>query len=38
LIFFPGTLTFLHGVRPITSGARYTLTLFWTYDKNYRNL
>jgi hypothetical protein len=33
LIFFPGTLEFLHGVKPITSGVRYTLSSFWTYDK-----
>lgn len=35
LIFFPGTLEFLHGVRPITNGTRYTLTSFWTFDKQY---
>ena len=33
LVFFPGTLEFLHGVKPITNGVRYTLTSFWTYDK-----
>lgn len=35
LIFFPGTLEFLHGVKPITNGIRYTLTSFWTFDKKY---
>lgn len=33
LVFFPGTLEFLHGVNPITKGIRYTLTSFWTFDK-----
>lgn len=35
LVFFPGTLEFLHGVHPITNGIRYTLTSFWTYNKSY---
>jgi hypothetical protein len=35
LIFFPGTLEFLHGVKPVTNGVRYTLSSFWTYDKQY---
>lgn len=35
LVFFPGTLEFLHGVNPITNGIRYTLTSFWTFDKMY---
>lgn len=35
LVFFPGTLEFLHGVRPVTNGTRYTLTSFWTYDINH---
>lgn len=35
LVFFPGSLEFLHGVKPITNGSRYTLTSFWTYDKKY---
>jgi hypothetical protein len=38
LVFFPGTLEFLHGVKPITNGVRYTLTSFWTYDKQYSML
>lgn len=33
LVFFPGTLEYLHGVNPITKGIRYTLTSFWTFDK-----
>lgn len=33
LAFFPGDHEFLHGVRPITNGIRYTLSTFWTYDK-----
>lgn len=36
LVFFPGTLEFLHGVKIITSGVRYTLTSFWTYDINHK--
>jgi prolyl 4-hydroxylase len=35
LMFFPGTLEYLHGVRSITSGVRYTLTSFWTFDRNH---
>jgi hypothetical protein len=32
LAFFPGDAEFLHGVTEITSGTRYTLSTFWTYD------
>ncbi len=32
LAFFPGDEEFVHGVNPITSGIRYTLSTFWTYD------
>ncbi len=35
LVFFPGTTEYLHGVKPITNGIRYTLTSFWTYDITY---
>ena len=35
LVFFPGTLEYLHGVKEITGGVRYTLTSFWTLNKNY---
>lgn len=33
-IVFPGTLEYLHGVTTITSGNRYTIASFLTYDKN----
>jgi predicted 2-oxoglutarate/Fe(II)-dependent dioxygenase YbiX len=33
LAFFPGDAEFLHGVKPITSGIRYTLSTFWTYEE-----
>ena len=32
LVFFPGTLEFLHGVTMITRGERYTVASFWTFD------
>lgn len=32
LAFFPGNREFLHGVEAVTSGIRYTLSTFWTYD------
>jgi hypothetical protein len=35
LVFFPGTLEYLHGVKKITNGIRYTLTSFWTFDKQF---
>lgn len=28
--FFPGDMNYIHGVRPITSGVRYTSPVFWT--------
>jgi hypothetical protein len=28
--FFPGDMNYIHGVRPVTSGARYTSPVFWT--------
>jgi predicted 2-oxoglutarate/Fe(II)-dependent dioxygenase YbiX len=28
--FFPGDKNFIHGVREVTSGTRYTLPFFWT--------
>lgn len=31
----PGTIDFLHGVRPVTQGVRYTITSFFTHDKNH---
>jgi hypothetical protein len=30
----PGTLEYLHGVKKITKGTRYTIGTFLTYDKN----
>jgi predicted 2-oxoglutarate/Fe(II)-dependent dioxygenase YbiX len=33
LVFFPGTLEFLHGVRMITRGDRYTVASFWSFDR-----
>jgi len=36
LVFFPGTLEYLHGVKPVTNGVRYTLTSFWTFNKQYK--
>jgi len=32
LAFFPGDVTHLHGVKPVTSGIRYTLSCFLTHD------
>lgn len=32
---FPGTLEYLHGVTPVTSGVRYTIASFLTYDKSH---
>lgn len=31
-VLFPGTLRYLHGVRPITRGMRYTISAFLTFD------
>jgi hypothetical protein len=35
LVCFPGTVEFLHGVEKILKGNRYTIILFWTYDKEH---
>jgi hypothetical protein len=32
LVFFPGTLEYLHGVSRITRGQRFTVASFWTFD------
>jgi hypothetical protein len=32
LVAFPGTLDYLHGVSKVTSGIRYTIAGFFTYD------
>ncbi len=34
LVFFPGTLEYLHGVSKIISGQRFTVASFWTFDRN----
>ena len=31
--FFPGDMNYIHGVRPIISGCRYTSPVFWTITK-----
>jgi len=31
--FFPGDMNYIHGVRPVISGCRYTSPFFWTIDK-----
>lgn len=33
LAIFPGTKEFLHGVREVPEGVRYTIASFFTYDK-----
>ena len=37
-IYFPGTLEYLHGVTKITSGVRYTIASFLTYDEKYSHI
>jgi len=37
LIVFPGTLFFLHGVRPVTRGMRHTIASFLTFDPAHRH-
>lgn len=32
--FFPGDKNYIHGVRPITKGIRYTLPYFWTIKEH----
>lgn len=34
LAIFPGTNEFLHGVREVPEGVRYTIASFFTYDKS----
>lgn len=34
LVIFPGTLRYLHGVRPVTSGMRHTIASFITFDES----
>lgn len=35
--FFPGDKNYIHGVRPVTSGIRYTLPYFWTIERHLDN-
>lgn len=35
--FFPGDKNYIHGVRPITSGVRYTAPFFWTITEHKNN-
>lgn len=35
--FFPGDKNYIHGVRPITEGIRYTLPYFWTIERHIKN-
>jgi len=35
LVLFPGTLEYLHGVREVTEGTRYTLCSFYTSQKEH---
>jgi hypothetical protein len=35
--FFPGDKNFIHGVRPVRSGCRYTAPFFWTITKLGKN-
>jgi hypothetical protein len=37
LVFFPGTLEYLHGVRKVDRGVRYTVASFWTFDPGRRD-
>ena len=32
--FFPGDMNYIHGVRPVLSGIRYTSPFFWTIMKH----
>jgi len=32
--FFPGDKNYIHGVRPVTKGTRYTLPYFWTIERH----
>ena len=32
--FFPGDKNYIHGVRPITKGVRYTAPFFWTIEEH----
>jgi predicted 2-oxoglutarate/Fe(II)-dependent dioxygenase YbiX len=34
LVTFPGTTEYMHGVRPVESGVRYTIASFWATDSS----
>jgi hypothetical protein len=36
-VFFPSTFEYLHGVKSLNKGIRYTVTTFWTHNYNYAN-
>jgi hypothetical protein len=35
--FFPGDKNYIHGVRPITNGVRYTAPFFWSIERHIDN-
>ena len=35
LVLFPGTLEYLHGVKEVTQGVRYTIASFFTGSDHY---
>ena len=37
LVSFPGTLDYLHGVSKVTSGTRYTIASFFTFNQGYKD-
>lgn len=37
LVAFPGTLEYLHGVSKVTSGMRYTIASFFTFNEGYKD-
>lgn len=36
VIFFPGDVLHLHGVRNVTKGVRHTIASFWGYDESHK--
>ena len=37
LITFPGTLQYLHGVKAVTEGVRYTIAVFFSFNERYQD-
>ncbi len=37
LITFPGTLEYLHGVKEVTEGIRYTIAVFFSFNERYQD-